>query len=88
MLNLIRESKPLEAWECRQARTHRKEVISGRMIQATKWETISHAVFLSRGLDNGSNCKARTISFPNGKTLGGQVAQGLYEITPQKNLPR
>jgi hypothetical protein len=88
MLNSIRESKPLEAWECRQARTHRKEVISGCMIQATSAETISHAVFLSIGLDNGSNCKARTISFPNGKTLGGQVAQGLYEITPQKNLPR
>jgi hypothetical protein len=45
--------------------------------------TISHAVFLSGGLDNGSNCEAGMISSPNSKTLRSQATQGLYEITLQ-----
>jgi hypothetical protein len=28
------------------------------------------------------------ISFPNGQTLGGQVAQGLYEITLREEFAR
>jgi hypothetical protein len=60
---------------------HGKVVISGHTIQATIGATIYHAIFLSGGLDEQSNCTAGTISFPNGKTLGGQAAQGLYEIT-------
>jgi hypothetical protein len=76
----FREPKPLEAWECMQARIHDKVVISGRTIQATIVAAISHTVFLSGALDDGNNCEAGTISFPNSKTLGGQAAQGLYEI--------
>jgi hypothetical protein len=67
----FREPKPLEAWECRKARSHGKVVISSRTIQATIGATISHAIFLSGGLDDGSNCETGMISFPNGKTLGG-----------------
>jgi hypothetical protein len=48
-----------------------------REVQAT----MLHAIFLSRNLDDNSNCKARMISFSNGKTIRGQAAQGLYEIT-------
>jgi hypothetical protein len=69
------------AWECRKLGTHDKVVISGCKIQVTIGATISHDVFLSEGLDNGSNCEAGTISFPNGKTLGDQAAQGLCEMT-------
>jgi hypothetical protein len=43
--------------------------------------TVSHAVFLSSVMDDDSNCESAIINFPNGKTLSGQVAQGLYEIT-------
>ncbi len=43
--------------------------------------TISHSVFLSGAMDNDSNCESGIISFPNGKTMSGQAAQGLYEIT-------
>jgi hypothetical protein len=39
-------------------------------------------------LDEGSNCKAGVISLPNGKTLGGQAAQGLYEITLQEEFAK
>jgi hypothetical protein len=39
-------------------------------------------------VDDGSNCKAGTISFLNGKTLGGQAAQGLYEITLQEEFAK
>jgi hypothetical protein len=49
----VRELKPLEAWECRQAGTHGKVFLSGRTIQATIGATISHAIFLSGGLDDG-----------------------------------
>ncbi len=58
--------------------------VSGRTIQATIRATISRAIFLSGGLDDGSNYETGTgtISFPNGKTWGGgQSDQGLYEIT-------
>jgi hypothetical protein len=63
-----------------QARTHGKVIISGRTIQTTIGAIVSHAVFLSGGLGDRSNCEAGTISFPNGQILGGQAAQGLYEI--------
>jgi tRNA-binding EMAP/Myf-like protein len=39
--------------------------------------TMSHAMLLSGGMDDDSNCETGLISFPNGKTLGGQTAQGL-----------
>jgi hypothetical protein len=35
---------------------------------------------------DGSNCESRIISFPNGKTLSGQAAQGLYEIKLQEEF--
>ncbi len=71
---LFREPKALEAWECRQARTHGKVIIGGRTVQATIGATMSHAMFLSGAMDDDSNCEARIISFPNGKTLSGQAA--------------
>jgi hypothetical protein len=74
---IFREPHSLEAWECRQAITQGKVIISGRTIQATIGAMVSHAVFLSSGLGDGSNCEAEVISFPDGKTLGRQAAQGL-----------
>lgn len=50
--------------------------------------TISHTIFLSRNLDDRSNCEAAMISFPNGKTLGRQVAQGVYEITLREEFAK
>jgi hypothetical protein len=84
----FREPKALEAWECRQARSHGKVVIGGRTIQAKIGAIMSHAMFLSGAMDDDSNCKTRIISFPNGKTLGGQTAQGLYEITLRDKFAR
>jgi hypothetical protein len=56
--------------------------------QATIGSTASHAMFLSGGLDDDSNSEAGIISFPNGKTLEGQAAQGLYEITLREEFAR
>jgi hypothetical protein len=39
-------------------------------------------------MDDDSNCEVGIISFPNGKTLGGQTAQGLYEIMFSKEFAR
>jgi hypothetical protein len=84
----FRELKALEDWECRQVRAHGKVVIGGRKIQTTIGATMSHAMFLSRTMDDDSNCEAEIISFPNGKTLSGQAAQGLYEITLREEFAR
>jgi hypothetical protein len=50
--------------------------------------TVSHAMFLSGAMDDDSNCEAGIISFPNGKTLGGQTAKGLYEVTLREEFAR
>jgi hypothetical protein len=50
--------------------------------------TMLHAIFLSRNLDDNSNCKARVISFSNGKTNRGQAAQGLYDITLREEVAK
>jgi hypothetical protein len=84
----FREPKALEAWECRQVRSHGKVVIGGRTVQATVGATVSHAMFLSGAMDNDSNCEVGIISFPNRKALGRQTAQGLYEITLREEFAR
>ncbi len=61
----FREPKALEAWECRQARSHGKVVKGGHTVQATVGATVSHAMFLSGAMDDDSNCEVRIISFPN-----------------------
>jgi hypothetical protein len=45
-------------------------------------------MFLAGGLDAKSNCEVAIITFPNGQTLGGQAAQGLYEITLREEFAR
>ncbi len=82
----FREPKSLEAWECSQAKKNGKVVINGRTMQAKIGATVSHAMFLSGTMDDDSNCETGIISFPNGKTLGGQTAQGLYEVTLREEL--
>ncbi len=52
------------------------------------WATVSDAMFLSGAMDNDSNCEVRIISFSNGKTLGGQTAQGLYKIMLREEFAR
>jgi hypothetical protein len=80
----FREPKTLEAWECHQARKNGKVVIKGHTMQAKIGAIVSHAMFLSRAMDDDSNCGTGIISFPNGNTLGGQTARGLYEVTLQE----
>ncbi len=72
------EPRKLEAWECRQAHKNGKVVINGRTFQAKIGLTAYHTMFLSGEFDDKSNCEVGVISFPNGQTLGGQAAQGLY----------
>jgi hypothetical protein len=45
-------------------------------------------MFLSSDMDDNSNCETGIISFPNGKTLGGQTAQGLYEVPLREGFAR
>jgi hypothetical protein len=78
----------LEAWECRQARGHGKVVLSWHTIQATSGATVSHAIFLSRNLDDDSSFDVGMIRFHNSKTLSGQAAQGLYEIILREDFAK
>jgi hypothetical protein len=73
----FREPKALESWECYPTRSHKKVVIGGCTVQAKIGATMSHAMFLSRAMDDNSNCETGIINFLNVKTLGGQTAQGL-----------
>jgi hypothetical protein len=77
----FRELKPLEAWECCQARRSGKIVINGRTFKGKiGGATASHSIFLAGGLDDQSRCEVGIITLPDGKALNGQAAQGLYEI--------
>jgi hypothetical protein len=84
----FREPRTLEAWECCQARKSGKVVINGKTFQGKIGATVSHSMFLSGGLDDKSNCEVGIISFPSGQKLGGQEAQGLYEITLREEFAR
>ncbi len=77
----FRELRALEAWESRQARKSGKIVINGRTLEGKIEVTASHSMYLASGLDDQSRCEVGIVTFPDGKTLDGQAAQGLYEIT-------
>jgi hypothetical protein len=90
----FREPKALEAWESRQAREHGKVVIGVCTVQANIGVTMSHAAFMSGTMDNDSSCEAGNISFPKGKTLGGdrrctlrEKFTRLNELTGSITLP-
>jgi hypothetical protein len=84
----FREPRTLEAWECRQARKSGKVIINDRTFQGKIGATAFHSMFLAGGPDDKSNCEVGIISFPNGQTLGGQAAQGLYKITLREEFAR
>jgi hypothetical protein len=84
----FRELKPLEAWECRQARKSSKTVINDRTFEGKIGATASHSMYLAGGLDDESRCEVGIVTFPDGRILNGQAAQGLYEITLREEFAR
>ncbi len=77
----FRELRPLEAWECWQARLNGQVFINGKTIAGKVGATISHTMFLTGRLEDENRCEVGTVTLPDGRVLSGQVAQGLYEIT-------
>jgi hypothetical protein len=75
----FREPRALETWECRRARKSRKIIINGKTFQGKIGATASHSMFLAGGLDDESSCEDGIVTFPDGQTLSGQAAQGLYK---------
>jgi hypothetical protein len=84
----FRELKPLEAWECQQARLSGQIIINGRTVKGKIGATASHSMYLAGGLDDDSRCEVGIVTLPDGKVLNGQVAQGLYEITLREEFAR
>jgi hypothetical protein len=84
----FRELKPLEAWECRQARRSGQIIINGRTLKGKIGATASHSMYLAGGLDDDSRCEVGIVTLPDGKVLNGQVTQGLYEITLREEFAR
>ncbi len=84
----FRELKPLEAWECWQARLSSQIIINGRTVKGKIGATASHSMYLAGGLDDESRCEVGIVTLPDGKVLNGQVAQGLYEITLREEYAR
>jgi hypothetical protein len=84
----FRELRTLEAWECRQVRKSGKIVINGRTLKGKIGATASHSIYLAGRLNDQSRCEVGIVTFPDGKTLNGQAAQGLYEITLREEFAR
>ncbi len=59
----FRELKPLEAWECRQARRSSKIVINGRTLEGKIGATASHSMYLAGGWTMTAD--ARLVSSPS-----------------------
>jgi hypothetical protein len=53
----FRELRPLEAWECRQARLNGQVHINGKTVAGKIGATVSHTMFLTGGLDDESRCE-------------------------------
>jgi hypothetical protein len=77
----FRELKPMEAWECRKARTSGSILING-----TQWT--GRWGQLAGDLDDEDNCEVGTVTTSGGKALKGVAAQGLYEITLREEFAR
>ncbi len=84
----FRELKPIEAWECRKARTSGLLTINGRVVSGKVGETSFHTMFLSGGLDDESSCEVGMVTLLDGKVLSGLASQGLYEITLREEFAR
>jgi hypothetical protein len=84
----LRELKPMEAWECRKARTSGSILINGHPVDGKVGATVSHTMFLARDLDDDDNCEVGTVTTSGGKALKGVAAQGLYEITLREEFAR
>jgi hypothetical protein len=69
--------RPLEAWECQQARLNGQVHINGKTVARKIGATVSHTMFLTGGLDDESRCEVGIVTLPDGRVLNGQVAQGL-----------
>jgi hypothetical protein len=78
----FRELRPLEAWECRQARLNGQVFIYGKAIVGKIGATVSHTIFLTGGLDDESRCEVGVVTLPDGRVLNGQVAQGAVRDHP------
>jgi hypothetical protein len=66
----------------------REMAIGERTMQETIRAMVSQSVLLSGNKNDNSQCEEGIISFPNRKTIRGQTAQGLYEITPREELAK
>jgi hypothetical protein len=84
----FRELKPIEAWECRKARTRGLLTINGRVVSGKVGATSSHTMFLSGGLDDENSCEVGMVTLRDGKVLSGLASQGLYEITLREEFSR
>ncbi len=84
----FRELKPIEAWECRKARTSGLLTINRRVVSGKVGATSSHTMFLSRGHDDKSSCQVGMVTLRDGNVLSELASQGLYGITLREEFAR
>jgi hypothetical protein len=84
----FRELRPLEAWECRQAKRSGQIAINGKKLKAKIGATTSHSMYLANRLYDDCRCEVGIVTLPDDKVLNGHVAQGLYEITLREEFAR
>jgi hypothetical protein len=77
----FRESRRVEAQECRAAKEKGKMSVGSQEFKVTPGTTISHSTFPHGDITDGSYCETGVLELPGGRKIGGQATQAIYEIT-------
>ncbi len=82
----FKETKTVEAWECRQARRNGKVVINGRTFQAKLGSTASHTMFLSGGWMTKATVRSGSSASPTYKPWGDRQLKGCTRLRSGRNM--
>jgi hypothetical protein len=84
----FREPRRVEAQDCRLAQTARRLTIGDKKFPVTIGTSTSHSSFLAGDLTDAGDCSTGVIKTKEGRKLGGQAAQAVYEITATKEYAK
>ena len=77
----FREPRRVETQDCRLAQTAGRLTIGDKEFPVTIGTSTSHSSFLAGDLTDTGDCSTGVVEMKEGKKLGGQAAQAVYEIT-------
>ncbi len=84
----FREPRRVETQDCRLAQTAGRLTIGDKEFPVTIGTSTSHSSFLAGDLTDAGDCNTGVVETKEGKKLGGQAAQAVYEITVMEEYAR